>query len=838
MKYILLLLVLNLSLSPFAQNWQPLSSGTKNNLNSVYFVDANIGFAVGDYGTILKTNNGGIDWIAQSSTTRNKLTSVYFVNYNIGYAVGAAGTILKTSNGGNAWQVQNSGTTELLYAVCFVSPLKGYAVGPNGIYLVTIDGLNWKIKNLPYGDIPCAKSLFFTDSATGYAAGSYFKIAKTNSAGEFIAAPSVNACNPPLATHFSSINFADKNVGYATALDYFDQKQIVIKTNDAGLTWECQLNDPDLKNLNSIYFVDADTGYISGNEGTILKTKNGGANWIPINSGSSQHLNSVYFLRDANIGFIAGDSGTILKTGSCAGLSAPSIVTHPLSTSKCSQEQLTLNVSATNARLYLWQRNGKEISDANIINTLSIKSLALSDEGKYYCEIRNSCKSIVTDTAFITVKPLPLVNAGNDVNLCLGGKVTLSATGGNTYKWSPETSLSSTDKSNPIASPIQSTTYTVTATDLNNCSASDGLNIKVYKLNINAGSDKTTTCGAYIQFNNVITNSIGNEKLAYKWTPSDGLNNSAIVDPTAKVNANTIYSVEVMTENGCSASDLVAVSLEPMNAPRICILTVTNDNKNQIVWEKSSGIGIDSILIYRETNISNQFRKIGSVSYKHLNSFVDTQSNPDVQASSYKISLLDSCGFVSNQSELSKTIHLAINKGQGTTWNLIWNDYIGFHVNSYNIYRGTTLTNLVQIGSTTAGNTLFSDLSAPEGNVFYQIEVVSPYACDQTKSSVKSTLSNIASNVKSAGLNEPLLMESDFVVYPNPSNQNLIIALKSSNKILSIEITNTIGQVLYTKDYENMNSLENINISQIPKGIYFIKVITENGIGIKKILKE
>ena len=81
-------------------------------------------------------------------------------------------------------------------------------------------------------------------------------------------------------------------------------------------------------------------------------------------------------------------------------------------------------------------------------------------------------------------------------------------------------------------------------------------------------------------------------------------------------------------------------------------------------------------------------------------------------------------------------------------------------------------------------------------------------------------------------------MESDFVVYPNPSNQNLIIALKSSNKILSIEITNTIGQVIYTKDYENMNSLENINISQIPKGIYFIKVITENGIGIKKILKE
>jgi len=838
MKYFLLLIVLNFSLSPFAQNWQPLTSGTKNDLNSVYFVDANIGFAVGDYGTILKTNDGGINWIAQSSNTRNKLTSVYFVNYNIGYAVGDGGTILKTSNGGNLWQVQNSGTTQLLYAVYFVTSTKGYVVGPSGTYLVTIDGLNWKIKNLPYGDVPYAKSLYFTDSNTGYAAGCYFTIAKTDGTGEFISAPQVNACNPPLATHFSSINFANKNVGYATALDYFDQKQIVIKTNDAGLTWECQLNDPYLKNLNSIYFVDADTGYISGNEGTILKTKNGGVDWIPINSGTSQHLNSIYFLRDANIGFIAGDSGTILKTGSCTGVSTPSIVSHPLSNTKCMHEQLTLNVSADNARLYLWKRNGKEIPDANIVNTFSINSLALSDSGKYYCEIKNSCKSVVSDTAFITIKPLPKVNAGGDVNLCTGGTVMLSASGGNVYKWSPATFLSSTDISNPIASPAQTTTYTVTATDLNNCSASDDVVINLYKLEIHAGVDKVVNCGELVQFIDVTTNYKGFETLSYKWTPSEGLNNSTIINPVAKIDADAVYSVEVTNGNGCSASDQFSVHIQPMDAPRICILTVTNDNKNQIVWEKFSGTGIDSILIYRETNVTNQYRKIGSVAYDHLSSFIDTQSNPDVQASSYKISLLDSCGFESAQSELSKTIHLTINKGQGTTWNLIWNDYIGFSANTYNIYRGTTLTTLAQIGSTTAGNTSFSDLSAPEGNVFYQVEAVSPYPCDQTKASVKSTLSNIATNVKSTGINETLLLESDFSVYPNPSIQNLIIALNATNKIQSIEITNVIGQIVFYNKKENISSTENIDISQLQKGIYFVKVVTAGGIGIKKILKE
>ena len=122
--------------------------------------------------------------------------------------------------------------------------------------------------------------------------------------------------------------------------------------------------------------------------------------------------------------------------------------------------------------------------------------------------------------------------------------------------------------------------------------------------------------------------------------------------------------------------------------------------------------------------------------------------------------------------------------------------------------------------------------------MFYQIEAVSPYPCDQTKASVKSTLSNIATNVKSTGINETLLLESDFSVYPNPSIQNLIIALNATNKIQSIEITNVIGQIVFYNKKENISSTENIDISQLQKGIYFVKVVTAGGIGIKKILKE
>ena len=54
-------------------------------------------------GTILKTIDGGTTWTTLSSGTTNDLNSVYFTDANTGYAVGDTGTILKTIDGGTTW---------------------------------------------------------------------------------------------------------------------------------------------------------------------------------------------------------------------------------------------------------------------------------------------------------------------------------------------------------------------------------------------------------------------------------------------------------------------------------------------------------------------------------------------------------------------------------------------------------------------------------------------------------------------------------------------------------------------------------------------------------------
>jgi len=72
--------------------WQnPLPQG--NFLISVSFSDNNIGTAVGYRGTVLRTIDGGQNWVIQASGTTNDLRGVTLTNANTGTVVGSGGII-------------------------------------------------------------------------------------------------------------------------------------------------------------------------------------------------------------------------------------------------------------------------------------------------------------------------------------------------------------------------------------------------------------------------------------------------------------------------------------------------------------------------------------------------------------------------------------------------------------------------------------------------------------------------------------------------------------------------------------------------------------------------
>jgi photosystem II stability/assembly factor-like uncharacterized protein len=163
-------------------NWTVLTGAAQVPLLSVFFTDANTGYAVGDLGTILKTTNGGTNWSEKASGTTVWLTSVYFPNATTGFVVGEGGTILRTTDGGNFWTPISSGTLTYFGSVFFADVNTGYAVGYDGKILKTVDGgINWNfLRSVAETGL---SSIYFPDPNTGYAVGSMGTILKTDNGG-------------------------------------------------------------------------------------------------------------------------------------------------------------------------------------------------------------------------------------------------------------------------------------------------------------------------------------------------------------------------------------------------------------------------------------------------------------------------------------------------------------------------------------------------------------------------------------------------------------------------------------------------------------------------------
>jgi photosystem II stability/assembly factor-like uncharacterized protein len=109
--------------------------------------------AVGDRGVILLSDDNGQHFRqATSVPVRSALTDVYFANDKDGWAVGQWGVILSTNDGGESWVLRRQDTTidRPIFSVYFIDGKHGFAVGLWSLLLETNDGgLRWTERKLP-----------------------------------------------------------------------------------------------------------------------------------------------------------------------------------------------------------------------------------------------------------------------------------------------------------------------------------------------------------------------------------------------------------------------------------------------------------------------------------------------------------------------------------------------------------------------------------------------------------------------------------------------------------------------------------------------------------------
>ncbi|MES2800082.1 MAG: PKD domain-containing protein [Bacteroidota bacterium] len=198
-----------------------------------------------------------------------------------------------------------------------------------------------------------------------------------------------------------------------------------------------------------------------------------------------------------------------------------------------------------------------------------------------------------TLTNYVTVGPLPTINAGSDVAICNGASTTLNSSGGTTYTWSPATGLSGTTGATVTANPTATQTYTVSGTSAAGCVNTDQVVVTVNPLpTISAGIDKAICIGG----STTITATGGS---TYTWSPATGLSATSGATVTANPASTQTYTVTGTSAAGCTNTDQMILTVNPLptisagtdNA--ICLggsTTITATGGSTYAWSPATGL--------------------------------------------------------------------------------------------------------------------------------------------------------------------------------------------------------------------------------------------------------
>lgn len=332
------------------ETWKNIPN-TSDKIYSYYFLDKQNGYIAGEHGVIFKTTNGGDswDWIGfqNGRYAETNIYDIHFIDSTTGFAVGMYGRIMKTMDGGKSWKPYSI-TYNTIKQLKFITDHTAYGLVGNSFIKTTDDGKTWSNigaptpagntrqfdfinENIGYciagGDIGTYASMVyktldggktwiptnkgsnilydnlyaidFTDQLTGYASGGY------NGGATFKTIDGGNTWQQINSISFTQIQFVNLTIGFAR-----DGYKRIYKTSDGGKSWNISFESND--QLQSLYFVNEKIGYCVGNNAGGYKTIDGGATWQKMELSYGYYTNVKFY--NANVGFACEDYGKIYQT--------------------------------------------------------------------------------------------------------------------------------------------------------------------------------------------------------------------------------------------------------------------------------------------------------------------------------------------------------------------------------------------------------------------------------------------------------------------------------------------------------------------------------------------
>ncbi|WP_020526094.1 T9SS type A sorting domain-containing protein [Cytophaga aurantiaca] len=294
------------------------------------------------------------------------------------------------------------------------------------------------------------------------------------------------------------------------------------------------------------------SGSSAGTIGTAVGT--GGSTY---SSSSLHHGDQVYVMLTSTSVCLSGPNPFKSNSITMSVKPIPSPVINEGDQTVCSPNSFTYHAIVGSGTNLQWTLNATPISGATTATYTATQS------GTYSIQEDNGTCNATSAPVQFTVVSTPLANAGPDQYVLAASIVTLNASGGTDYSWSPSTYLSNTAIANPTLTADQTIIYTVTVSNHSGaatCSTSD--DVTVYVSNAPAGSFSTSINGP----NPIMSGqqnarySVTNQpSFTYTWSVTGGTivsgqnTNSVVVDwddvtSLARTTA-AAYSISVVEKN-------------------------------------------------------------------------------------------------------------------------------------------------------------------------------------------------------------------------------------------------------------------------------------------------
>jgi trimeric autotransporter adhesin len=199
--------------------------------------------------------------------------------------------------------------------------------------------------------------------------------------------------------------------------------------------------------------------------------------------------------------------------------------------------------------------------------------------GTYTLTVTDANMCTTNEVVTINGSVPPMITASNDTTICEGMAVMLTASGGGNYAWDNNAGNNDT----VTVSPVSTTIYTVTVTDMNGCTASEQVTVNVNPLAVAAFSYNNT--GSTVIFSNASSNAA-----SYTWDFGDGSPADNSTDPSYTYTLDGAYTVMLIASNGCNSdtiTDIIIINTTGINEAGNVLLMIT-PNPSQGIFSVST----------------------------------------------------------------------------------------------------------------------------------------------------------------------------------------------------------------------------------------------------------